>query len=215
MNYNLARIRNRIAVDKLDDEEYDPSVIDNFINDTQRDIFSEYELSFMEKIYSGTIPTGVTMFNLPNDVSVVQSQVVTNPGGKQMDIGDNYMPFREFNKRYPTPANNAAGPVRYWTSYAGKMILSQPTDGEYTMDIFYIKKPVYLSGDNDQPDIPEEFEELLVLGGFARVQDREGDTDLSLVTEQKYNRKLQQLVNRYGFRLANGVIKLRNRQVGR
>lgn len=215
MAYNLARIRQRVVVDKLDDEEYDTGIVDNFINDTQRDIFAEYELPFMEKIYSGTIPTGVTMFKLPDDVSVVQSQVITSPDGRQQTIGGNFITFRDFNTLYPTPGNNTAGAIGPWTSYAGKMILSRPTDGEYKMDIFYIKTPTTLTMDEDVPEIPEEFEELLVLGAYMRVQKREGDNDEALVTEQDYNRKLVQLVNRYGMRASSGPIKMRNRQTGR
>ena len=215
MAYTLAGIRNRVMVDKLDDDEYDPRVIDNFINDAQRDIFTEYELPFMEKIYSGTVPSGVTMFSLPDDVSIVQSQVVTGPDGTQRSIGDRFINFRDFNGRYPTPSNNTPGAITYWSSYAGRMILSQPTDGDYTMDIFYIKKPTPLTTDNDVPEIPSEFEELLVLGAFMRVQKREGDDAEAQATEQEYNRKLIQLVNRYGFRSASGPIKMRNRQVGR
>ena len=83
MEYNLAGLRNRVLVDRLDDDEFDPDVIDNFINDTQRDIFNQYELPFMEKIFSGSIPTGSTMFTLPEDLALIQSQVITGPDGKQ------------------------------------------------------------------------------------------------------------------------------------
>ncbi len=31
MEYNLAGIRKRVLVDKLDDEEFDPEIVDNFI----------------------------------------------------------------------------------------------------------------------------------------------------------------------------------------
>lgn len=215
MAYTLAGIRNRVIIDKLDDEEYDTQVVDNFINDTIRDIFTEYELPFMEKIYSGIIPTGVTMFNLPADVSIIQSQVITGPDGRQIDIGRYYIPFRDFNSRYPTPVNNDAGAISYWTSYGGKMLLSRPTDGDYNMDIFYIKKPTTLTSNNDVPEVPEEFEELIVLGAYMRVQTREGDDDLAAVTKNEFNRKLLQIVNRYGYRMSNGPIKMRNRQVGR
>lgn len=51
MDYNLVGLRQRVRIDKLDDEEFDSGVIDNFINDTQRDIFNEYELPFQEKIF--------------------------------------------------------------------------------------------------------------------------------------------------------------------
>lgn len=215
MSYTLSGIRQRVMIDKLDDDEYDTSVVDNFINDTQRDIFTEYELSFMEKIYSGTVPEGVTIFAMPTDVSIIQAQVITGPDGTQRDLQDYYIPFREFIKRYPTPANNEPGEPYWWTSYAGKMLLSRPTDADYVMDIFYVKKPVDLTGENDVPDIPAEFEELMVLGAFARIQDREGDQDEAIVTKSQFDKKMLQLVSRYGFRRADGPLRMKNRQVKR
>jgi len=211
----LASLRNRVIVDKLDDEEYDTEVVDNFINDTINDIFSEYELPFMEKIYSGVVPTGVTMFSMPTDVSVIQSQIITGPDGSQTNIEKYFIPFREFNKRYQTPGDNAAGPITWWTSYNGKMILARPTDQDYTMDIFYIKSPTPLLGENDVPDIPDQFEELIVLGAYKRVLSREGDNDIAAIVENEYNRRALQMVNRYGYRFSNGPIRMKNRQVGR
>lgn len=215
MSFTLSDIRNRIIIDKLDDEDFDTSVVDNFINDTIRDIYISYELPFMEKIYSGTIPEGVYMISLPSDLSIAQSHVITAPDGSQLDLSDNFMPFREFNKKYPTPANNTAGYPHTWTSYAGKMIFSRPSDTEYTMDSYYIKTPTKLVTDSDVPGIPEEFEELIVLGAFARVQEREGDLDEAQVTYQEYARLLNKLVSRYAGRTSIAPIRMRNRQVGR
>lgn len=213
MDYNLAGIRQRILVDKLDDEEYDPDVIDRFINDTQRDIFNQYELSFQEKIFSGTIPAGATMFRFPTDVAQIQSQVITGPDGTQRNIRDYYMKFREFNQSFPTPGSSTAGAVGYWTLYAGNMLTSAPTDQEYTMTIYYIKKPKTLTVGTEVPEIPEEFGELLVLGTLQRVQQRNEDYDLAAQTALEYQRLLNLLVNRYGTRISDGPIKMKNRQV--
>ena len=74
MSYNLAGIRKRVLVDKLDDDEFDPEVVDNFINDTLRSIYNQFELPFQEKIFQGTIPAGSTMFRLPSDLAQLQGQ---------------------------------------------------------------------------------------------------------------------------------------------
>jgi hypothetical protein len=212
MEYNLAGLRDRVRIDKLDDEEFDPTIIDNFINDTQRDIFNEYELPFQEKIFSGAIPAGSAMFNFPTDCAQIQSQVVTAPDGSQTDIKNGYMDFRTFNKNFPTPNNNEAAPISYWTLYAQNMLLSQPTDQAYTMNTFYIKKPTLLTDNGDVPDVPEEFGELLVLGAFKRVLERNEDYDLAAVVNQQYNNLLNMLVARYGYRHADGPIKMKNQQ---
>lgn len=214
MDYNLAALRQRVLVDKLDDDEFDPTVVDNFINDTQRDIFNSYELPFMEKIFSGSIPTGATIFTLPDDVSVVQSRVITSPDGKQKDIKDLYMDFRTFNQWFPTPANNTPSEVTWWTSYAGNMLTSAPTDQDYTMTMFYIKKPALLTDDAHVPELPEEFSEALILGTLMRIHQRNEDWDLANEVAREYGRQLSLLVERYGFRSSNGPIKMKNSQIG-
>ena len=214
MEYNLAGLRQRILVDKLDDDEFDPDVIDNFINDTQRDIFNQYELPFMEKIFSGSIPTGSTMFTLPEDLALIQSQVITAPDGSQHDMQSGYMDFRTFNQWFPTPTNNKPSSIYYWTLYAGNVLTSAPTDEDYTMTVFYVKKPKTLAQDTDVPEIPEEFSEILVLGALKRVYERNEDYDMANSIMQSYDAMLMQMVNRYGFRRADGPIKMKNSQIG-
>lgn len=212
MEYNLAGIREQVLVDKLDDDEFEPSVVDNFINHTQRDIFNSFELPFMEKIFSGSIPTGAIIFTQPEDMALAQSRVITSPDGKQSDMERGYLDFRTFNKMYPTPANNTPGPVHHWTSYAGNILTSCPTDQDYTMTVYYVKRPTKLQQDTDVPEIPEEFEELLILGAFMRIQKRNEDFDLSRETENEFYTKLTNMVDRYGLRTAGTPIKMKNMQ---
>lgn len=209
MEYNLAGIRKRILVDKLDDDEFDPQVVDNFINDTQRDIFNQYELPFQEKIFEGTIPAGSTIFKLPTDVALIQSQMVTGIPQFSTYKTD----FRSFFKLHNDIANAPATSIQSWTLYAGNVLTSAPTDKEYKMTMFYIRKPITLKQDGDVPEIPEEFSELLILGAFMRIQRRNEDFDLALSTEKEYTDKLTLLVNRYGFREADGPIKMKNGQI--
>lgn len=215
MEYNLAGVRQRVLVDKLDDEEYDPDVVDRFINDAQRDIFNQFELTFQEKIFSGTIPAGSTMFKLPADVAQIQSQILAGPDGRERSIEDQYMPFRDFNRRFPTPANNPDGVLTAWTLHGGNMLTSAPLDDDYVMTIFYIAKPETLKLSTDVPLVPEEFSELLVLGAYKRIQLRNEDGDLAAQTEIEIQRILDQLVNKYGGRKADGPVIIKSSQVVR
>jgi len=215
MSYTLAGIRNRILVDKLDDEDFDTQVLDNFINDAQRDIFSEFELPFTEKIFTGNLPQGAYMFQFPDDVSHLQSIVITSPEGRAVDIKDKFMDFQTFNGRFPSPVSTDVGSVVNWTLYGGKLITSRPIDLEYNMTIYYNKVPKTLVQDSDIPEVPEEFEEALILGAFYRVQYREGDSDEGLLTKSEFRAKIEQMANRYGFRIGGGPIRMKNRQVGR
>lgn len=209
MQYNLASLRKQVVVDRLDDEEFEPDVVDNFINHAQRDIFNQYELPFQEKIFEGQIPAGATMFKLPDDVAQVQSFTMSEVSG----FINRRIPFRDFFQRYPDAVNSPASKPGIWTQYAGNILLSAPTDKEYTMTLYYIKKPKELLEDTDTPDIPSEFSELLVLGAFMRIQRRNEDFDLARETEAEYSNKMLQLVNRYGVRDTATVFKLPNQQI--
>lgn len=213
MDYTLQGIRNRVINDKLDDEEFDPNIVDRFINDTQRDIFNQYELSFQEKIFAGALPSTSVMFALPDDLAQLQSAVVTDPNDNIQDIMSRYVDFRTFNKLFPKPSVTEPGDVQAWTLYSGNMLLSRPTDVEYQLTVFYTKKPATLTLPTDVPEIPEEFSELLVLGAYVRCLERNEDFDLAAYVKTEYNNMIDMLVAKYGFRKAAGPIKMKNRQL--
>ena len=213
MEYNLASLRQRVLVDKLDDDEFDGGIVDRFINDTQRDIFNQYELTFQEKIFAGTLPSTSLMFSLPTDIAQLQSAVVTAPDDNIVDIMSKYIDFRTFNKLFPKPSINEAGDIQYWSLYSGNMMLSRATDVDYELTIFYTKTPKTLTLAADVPEIPEEFSELLVLGAYIRCLERNEDFDLANYIRSEYNNLLDMLVAKYGFRKANGPIKMKNKQI--
>lgn len=209
MDYNLAGLRQRVVVDKLDDEEFNPGIVNRFLNDTLREIYNQFTLPFQEKIFQGTIPAGSTMFQLPSDLALMQSQTVAgvnNFHGMKTD-------WRTFLRVNPDTANATASAPSQWALYAGNILLNAPTDKEYVMTMYYIKRPETLLEDADVPDLPEEFSELLVLGAFMRIQKRNEDFDLARETAAEYESQLMTLVTRYGYRDADGPIKMKNQQI--
>lgn len=209
MAFNLAGIRKRVLVDKLDDDEFDPEVVDNFINDTLRSIYNQFELPFQEKIFQGTIPAGSTMFQLPSDLAQLQGQSLGGVPG----FYNNKMTWRNFIARYPDAVNNEASAPAGWALYGGNIMLSAPTDRDYTMTMFYIKKPKTLVDGTDIPELPDEFEELLVLGAYKRILDRNEDFDLGASVDAQFEKQMTQLVNRYGSRDASGPTIMKNQQI--
>lgn len=212
MTYNLMSVRNQVLVDKLDDPTFDSSVVDNFINVTQRWIFNQFELPFTEGRFSGVIASGQSIFQFPDDVQVPQNLVITD-AGYQKDISDSYVKFRDFFRAYPTPNLNDPAEPLAWTSHAGKLYFSQPTDKAYQLDTFYIKKPATLVNDTDEPEIPEEFQEILVLGAYSRILQRNEDWDMAAIVDSQIDNQISMMNNRYGFRIEHGALKMNNRQV--
>ena len=148
------------------------------------------------------------MFKLPSDVAQMQFQSVAgvpNFHAKKTN-------WRDFIRAHPDTLSATPSAPNNWTLYGGNILLDAPTDDDYTMTMYYIKRPVKLTQDSDVPELPEEFEELLVLGAFRRILERNEDYDLAASVEAQYQSKLVQLVNRYGFRDADGPIIMKNRQ---
>lgn len=212
MDYTLQALIKRVQVDKLDDDEFDTGIIGRYLNDTQRDIFNNFELSFQEKIFAGTLPSTSTMFQMPDDLALLQRAILSN-GTNVQDITDKYMPWREFLKHYPDPTSNTAGDVSNWTSYAGNIILNCPQEDEQTLTMYYIKKPKILALPTDVPEVPQEFEELLVLGAYIRCLKFNEDNDQASYHEGEYNKLLDLLVSRYGARVSPGSMKMANQQI--
>lgn len=201
MAYTLAGIRQRVKEDKLNDTDYESAVIDRFINDAQRSIFNTYELPFMEKVFAGLLSVGDYIFAFPSDYQSLQSLKIVDPTGYQRDITKNYMKFKDFNASFPTPLNNTAGSPGAWTLHGNRLYFDKPTDQAYTLELYYIKKPTVLTDDADIPEIPDEFEEALLLGAYYRVLERNEDFDLAAYYRNgDYTEELEKLENRLGLR---------------
>lgn len=209
MDFNLSSLRKQVQIDKLDDEEFDADVIDDFINYTLMDIWNTYELPFQEKIFQGKIPAGATMFKLPDDLALLQSSTLAGVSR----FHDHKIAWRDFIQANSDAQNQDPGAPGNWSLYAGNVLFDRPTDVDYNMTMYYIKKPDMLKEDTDVPELPSEFAELIVLGTYLRVLKRNEDYDLAQYVENEYNTQIGNLVNRYGFREASGPIKMKNKQI--
>jgi hypothetical protein len=209
MAYTLATVRQRILDDRLDDTTFEPSIVDNFINDTQRAIFNTYELPFMEKTRTDVVSSGASTYVIPSEVQTIQGIKITIPDNNKRDITQLYMPFREFNQAYPVVADNAPGSPYIWTSHGSTIYFSRPTNQNYTIEVWFLKKPDTLDDDADIPEIPEEFSELLVLGAYYRILERNEDFDLaSYYKNGEYANILDQLAERYGKRQTGKAMRM-------
>ncbi len=209
MDYTLQAIVERVRVDKLDDDEFDTGIIGRFVNDTQRDIFNQFELPFQEKIFAGTVPETSSMVNTPTDLALLQSVSMTDVPG----FAATRMNWKDFFEKYPDNTSAEPGKPSAWTLYAGNIIFDKPTDADYTLTMFYIRKPITLTTGTQVPEIPEEFAELLVLGAYIRCLKFNEDNDQAAFHEGEYNKLLDLLVTRYGGRISPGSVKMKSGQI--
>jgi hypothetical protein len=209
MDYTLQAIVRRVQTDKLDDDEFDTGVISNYVNDTQRDIFNQFELPFQEKIFAGTVPASSSMFKLPDDLAQLQHATMVDVPG----FFGTRMQWRDFFTKFPDNANQTPGKPTAWTLYAGNIVFDKPIDADTVLTMFYVRKPITLVQGTQVPEIPEEFAELLVVGAYIRCLKFNEDFDQAAYVEIEYNKMLDLLVTRYGARISPGAVKMANQQI--
>jgi len=206
MDFTLAGLRNRILTDKLDDPDYDTTVVDNFINDAHSEVFNKLRLSFQEKIFKGDVPVNSNMFQLPADLANLEHCSITGvPGFHRMK-----MEWRDFFAKFPDADTDTAGEPVAWTLFGDNIIFSRPTDKAYTMNMFYIKKAPTLTEGTSVPATPQEFAEVLLLGAYARVQERDGDLAEAQGTRARFTEQLFDVIEKYGERSIIGPMYVDN-----
>lgn len=192
----VARVQKRVR-----DTDYDTTEIKDYLNDTQNDVFNEYRLPFMETTQGYTLTTNVSDITngsgLPSNYVQGISLVLTTSGKEKILT---YRDIREVDVLYTDPddtTRHAAAVPNDWYYYAETIRVFPVPDSAYTATLRYYKKPTLLSDDADVPELPSEFEELLVVGAACRVLQVKGNYDQAGVLENKYAEILQKLVMKY------------------
>ncbi len=104
---------------------------------------------------------------------------------------DSQQPDADDEDTYPQ------GLPQEWYYYGETIrVFPEPLDA-YTLTLRYYKKPTLLSADADIPEIPSEFEELLVTGAAYRILQVKDNYDQAGILQNKFDEILQKLVVRF------------------
>lgn len=200
MAYILSDIVTRVQ-QRIRDTGYSSTEITSYINDAQRDIFNEYRFPFIQTTQPYTLAPNVSDITngsgLPVDYVQALNLTLTNVGTNQLL---QYMDIRQIDEFYPDPDNPVTNPPSIPTKWyvSGETIKVYPIpNSAYTLSLQYYKKPTTLSADSDVPEVPPEFEELLVLGASYRVLQVKDNYDQAGVLQNKFDEILQKLAVKY------------------
>lgn len=200
MSYQLSDIVSKVQ-QRVRDTGYSSAEITNYLNDTQNDIFNEYRLPFMQATQTYALTANVSDITngvgLPTNYVQAIDLTLTTAGLEKIL---QYLDFTEVSRLYPDPDDLTAHPANVpniWYFYAETIKTYPAPLSAYTVSLQYYKKPTVLSADADVPDIPSEFEELLVVGAAYRVLQVKDNYDQAGVLENKYNELLSKLVVKY------------------
>jgi hypothetical protein len=190
----VTRVQQRVR-----DTGYSSTEIKGFLNDVQNDVFNEYRLPFMETSADFTLDPDDPDLDgsLPSDYVQAINLFLTSAGYERSLT---YRDIREIEELYTDPEDTTRHPTATPTDwyYYGQLIKLFPVpDIVHTVTMRYYKKPTLLSNDSDVPELPSEFEELLVVGAAYRVLQVKDNYDQAGVLQNKYDELLQKLVAKY------------------
>lgn len=192
----VIRVQQRVR-----DTGYSSTEIKGYINDVQNDVFNEYRLPFMEATQDYTFTVGVADITngsgLPANYVQALDLILTTAGYEKKLT---YRDVREMDDLYPDYENSTTHPNGVpsdWYLYAQTLKVFPEPDLAYTATLRYYKKPTALSGNSDVPELPSEFEELLVVGAAYRVLQVKDNYDQAAILQNKYDELLQKLVVKY------------------
>jgi hypothetical protein len=186
---------------RIRDTGYSSTEIKSYINDAQNDVFNEYRLPFMQAVQLYTLVSGdsdiTNGVGLPTNYVQALNLTLTSTGQETVLP---YRDIREIDELYPDPDDttvNPTGPPAMWYYYADTIKVYPVPNTAYTVSLQYYKKPTELSADGDVPELPPEFQELLVLGAAYRVLQVKDNYDQAGVLQNKYDEILQKLVVKF------------------
>lgn len=191
MSYTLNDLYLRVQ-NKLDDPSFSTSVLLNFANDTEREVFNRYRINTQEQQIDTITTTAASraLTGLPGAVGVVVGQYIS----MRIILPVNYstlLPYVEYedaDKYYPNYQLLGQGPPIAWFIFDGVPTLLNNADKTYTLSAKYTILPTELVNPTDIPNIPEEYSEITVLGMYARALEFNDEYDEAVAIRQQFQK---------------------------
>lgn len=100
-----------------------------------------------------------------------------------------YIQYDELIRLYPDFPNADNGTPRYWYEFAEEINVFPKPDTAFSFVLDFYKKPTELTGDADIPELPAQYEELLVIGAYIRALEHDDDYDEAAVQRLIWDNK--------------------------
>lgn len=176
-NCNLAGLVERVK-HRLKDADYDEQDIKQFLNEAYFEVMNDGHYSFLERTYQ-MFASESAKLETPCDFQSV-AKLTANDGNKLKSL--KYMPYDEyFNHEEDSAINNYS-----YTIFGNNLLFTVPKLPEnqyYTIQLYYLAKPVAMVADDDKTLIPNEFSEILVLGALKRAERLRDNFDYAQIYE--------------------------------
>lgn len=194
--YTFANLLDKVKT-RLGNLEYDDSELLDYLNDAQFEVLGEDAYPFLEKIFTYRDFSQGTVV-LPLDFQAV----------KELFVGNRKIRYIAHDKYF-----NGDDADKF-TVFGGKLFFKGGATED--VDLFYLAKPIYGEME-DEPVIPYEFSEILVLGALYRAKQTEDNYDQAELIKRSQDEMILNMKYRYGLRKNDGTTNtsLPMRKIGR
>lgn len=110
---------------------------------------------------------------------------------------NNYLGHREFFARYPDPSALSSSMPMYWTEFGDQIYFNCPVNVAYVLTQRYFRIPTDMSANDDVPDVPVTFRELLELWALYRAEKYRGNHDVAATYKQEFEDGLEAMVLKF------------------
>lgn len=195
MSYNLGTIIGKVQ-NKLDDSGFSSTMLTDFANDTQRELFNSKFFKFMEAATTLAVTAGTeSIGTLPTDMQLVRDLRITVPAA----LGGILQPMavEVFDTMLSSNITGVQGAPTQWYMYDDTINLYPIPSTDITVAMRYWKVPTELTTSTDVPEIPAEFQEILVLGMYKRALEYNDSFDQSAFITVQMEKLIDDMSRRY------------------
>lgn len=194
MSYTCSDITSQVTA-RLKDASIGNSTILQFINDTNREICNRYEWDFMQTTVSFNTTASDSSYPLSGVATDIQKLVnlrITTDGSERWLKPIN---TEQFDRHIADPSSATAGVPDYYYLWNDVIYLYPTPDAVYTIEARYLKTPTTLES-GDQPDVPEPFQEVVMLGTLYRAMQTNDNFDQALVVKNQMDTQVIDMIRR-------------------
>lgn len=161
---------------KLGDTSFDEGLITDAANWFINQLFTNTATRMMEETDTLTPSAGDTTVDMPDDFQtlITLNLITPNPPGPY-ELKDFHMEQIDFMKKWPGWETYPAAHLRDWTDFNNTIRFSAPLLADTVIAIDYLRQPALMVNLTDTCELPDIYQELVVLGALARCMDTNED----------------------------------------
>lgn len=198
MAYNKLGLRSLVRA-KIKDSSYSADAIDGYVYDAICEIADLYPWKYFQKLVSGALTVGEHTYEQQDDHQITSKLILLHPTNTKSfwDITRYRKPWEEFFRTFPAPDRYDNSQPIYWTEHGDQLYFNCPANLPYILRQFYQKTPTELVSDIDVPELPQSFQEVIVLGASYRCEEERDNYDIAMMLENRFGTRVASKITRF------------------